>query len=85
MDNLRLVFTFIIAFDTRVILHFEFPFCKSIKSSTFHIFLNLNYHLKISLSQNTTESPGNLHKTVKRWLMRKAEGFNVALINQIFT
>ena len=36
-----------------LILHFKFQFSKSIKSSTFHIFLNLTYPLgKISLSQN---------------------------------
>ena len=50
MDNLRLLFTFIIAFEIWVILHFEFQFSKSIKSSTFHIFLSLNYHLRKNLS-----------------------------------
>ena len=36
-----------------LILHFEFQFSKSIKSSSFHIFLNLTYPLrkKISLSK----------------------------------
>ena len=29
-----------------LILHFKFQFSKSIKSSTFHIFLNLTYPLK---------------------------------------
>ena len=29
-----------------LILHFKFQFSKSIKSSTFHIFLNLSYPLK---------------------------------------
>ena len=37
-----------------LILHFKFQFYKSIKSSTFHIFLSLTYPLrkKISLSKN---------------------------------
>ena len=36
-----------------VILHFKFPFSKSIKSSTLHIFLSWTYHFKkISPSQN---------------------------------
>ena len=37
-----------------LILHFNFQFSKSIKSSTFHIFLSLTYPLrkKISLSKN---------------------------------
>ena len=37
-----------------LIPHFNFQFSKSIKSSTFHIFLNLTYPLrkKIYLSQN---------------------------------
>ena len=44
-----------------LILHFKFQFSKSIKSSTFHIFLNLTYLLrkKKSLSQNT-QTPRNL-------------------------
>ena len=29
-----------------LILHFQFQFSKSIKSSTFHIFLNLTYALR---------------------------------------
>ena len=33
-----------------LILHFKFPFSKSIKSSTFHIFLNLTYPLRKSIS-----------------------------------
>ena len=55
-----------------LILHFKFQFSKSIKSSTFHVFLNLTYPLKkkISLSQNSKKSPKNLHKTAKQWLMR---------------
>ena len=55
-----------------LILHFKFQFSKSIKSSTFHIFLTLTYPLrKISaLSQNAQKSPKNLHKTAKQWLMR---------------
>ena len=47
-----------------LILHFKFQFTKSIKSSTFHISLNLTYPLrKISLSKNAQKSPKNLHKT----------------------
>ena len=55
-----------------LIVHFKFQFSKSIKSSTFHIFLNLTYPLrkKISLSQNAQKLPKNLHKTAKQWLMR---------------
>ena len=51
-----------------LILHFEFhQFSKSIKSSTFQIFLNLTYPFrKISLSQNTQKSPKDLHKTAKQ-------------------
>ena len=32
------------------ILHFKFQFSKSIKSSTFHIFLNLTYPLTVNIS-----------------------------------
>ena len=47
-----------------LILHFKFQFSKSIKSSTFHIFLNLTYPLrKKSLSKNAQKSLKNLHKT----------------------
>ena len=47
-------------------LHFNFQFSKSIKSTTFDIFLNLNYPLtKISLSKNAQKSPKNLHRTTK--------------------
>ena len=54
-----------------LILHFKFHFSKSMKSSTFPIFHNLTYPLrKISLSQNAQESPKNLHKTAKQWLMK---------------
>ena len=39
-------------------LHFKFQFSKSIKSSTFHIFLNLTYPMKkISLSQMPKNHP----------------------------
>ena len=48
-----------------LILHFKFQFSKSIKSSTFHIFLNLTYPEKISLSRNAQKSPKTLHKTTK--------------------
>ena len=41
-----------------VILHFKLQFTKSIKSSTFHISLNVTYPLrKISLSKNAQKSP----------------------------
>ena len=33
-----------------LILHFKFQFSKSVKSSTFHIFLNLTYPLRKNLS-----------------------------------
>ena len=33
-----------------LILHFKFQFSKSIKSSTFHIFLNLTYSLRKNIS-----------------------------------
>ena len=33
-----------------LILHFKFQFAKSIKSSTFHIFLNLNYPFRKNMS-----------------------------------
>ena len=46
-----------------LILLFKFQYSKSIKSSTFHIFLNLTYPFrkKTSLSQNAPKSPQNLH------------------------
>ena len=51
-----------------LILHLKFQFSKSVKSSTFHIFLNLTYPLKkISHSQNVQKSPKNLYKTAKHW------------------
>ena len=54
-----------------LILHIKFQFSKSIKSSTFHIFINLIYPLgKKSLSQNAQKSPEKLHKTAKQWLMK---------------
>ena len=51
-----------------LILHFKIQFFKSIKSSTFHIFLNLTYPLrKKSHSRNVQKSSKNLHKTAKHW------------------
>ena len=50
------------------ILHFKFQFPKAIKSSTFHIFLNLTYSFKKkSPSKNVQKSPKNLHKTARHW------------------
>ena len=47
-----------------LILNFKFQLSKSIKSSSFHMFLNLTYPFrKISLSQNAQKLPKNLHKT----------------------
>ena len=43
-----------------LIFHFKFQFSKSIKSSTFHIFLNLSYPLrKKYLSQNAQKFTQN--------------------------
>ena len=42
-------------------LHFRFQFSKSIKSSTFHIFLNLTYPLRKKYP--FPKIPKNLHKT----------------------
>ena len=55
-----------------LILHFKFQFSKFIKSSTFHIFINLTYPFRktISLFQNAPKSPKNLHKTAKQWLLK---------------
>ena len=55
-----------------LILHFKFQFSKSIKSSTFHISLNLTYPLrkKYKNMKNAQKSPKNLHKTAKQWLMK---------------
>ena len=52
-----------------LILHFKIQFFKSIKPSTFHIFLDLTYPLrkKKSRSQNVQKSSKNLHKTAKHW------------------
>ena len=48
-------------FGTRLlILHFKFQFSKSIKSSTFHIFLNLIYPLRKKIS--FTECPKIIQK-----------------------
>ena len=45
-----------------LILHFKIQFSKSIKPSTFHIFLDLTYPLrKKSRSQNVQKSSKNLH------------------------
>ena len=47
-----------------LILHFKFQFTKSIKSSTFHISLNLTYPLRKNISsKNAQKSPQNLLKT----------------------
>ena len=50
----------------RPILHFKVQFSKSIKSSTFHIFLTLTYPLrkKISLSQNAQKFTQNRRTVV---------------------
>ena len=45
----------------RGLFHFKFQFSKSIKSSTFHIFLNLTYPLR----KIFPKMPKNLHKTAK--------------------
>ena len=57
-------------FGIRLLIpHFKFQFSKSIKSSTFHIFLNLTYPLRKNISfPKCTKSPINLHKTAKQWL-----------------
>ena len=38
-----------------LILHFKFQFSKSIKSSTFHIFLNLTYPFRKNLIQKMSK------------------------------
>ena len=50
-----------------LILHFKFQFSNSIKSSTFHIFLNLTYPLrkKYLFPKMPKKSPKNLLKTAK--------------------
>ena len=48
-----------------LILHFKFQFFKSIKSSTFHIFLNLTYPLRKKII--FPKMPKKLHKTTKHW------------------
>ena len=51
-----------------LILHYKFQFSNSIKSSMFHIFLNLTYPLrKKSHSKNAQKSPKNLLKTARHW------------------
>ena len=50
-----------------LILHFKFQFSKSVKSSTFHIFLNLTYALRKNLFP---KMPKNLHKTAQQLLMK---------------
>ena len=59
-----------------LILHFKFQFSKSIKSSSFHFFLNLTYPFRKKYL--FPEIPKNLHKTAKRWLMKSAERFSIA-------
>lgn len=52
-----------VLFGFRVlILHFKFQFSKSIKSSTFHIFLNLTYPLRKNIS--FTKCPVNNHPKI---------------------
>ena len=51
-----------------LILHFKFQFSKSIRSSTFHIFLNLTYPLRKNIS--FPKHPKILHKTAKSWLIK---------------
>ena len=51
-----------------LILHFKFQFSNTIKSSTFHIFLDLNYPLRKKYI--VPKMPKNLHKTAKQWLMK---------------
>ena len=54
-----------------LILHFKFQFCKSIKSSTIHIFLNLTYPLrKISLSKNAQKFTQNRLTVVNKMSIR---------------
>ena len=55
-----------------LILHFKFQFSKSIKSSTFHIFLNLTYPLRKNLSF-PTEMPKNLHKTRRQTVVNEID------------
>ena len=51
-----------------LILHFKFQFSKSIKSSTFHIFLNLTYPLRKNISftkcSKITQKFTQNHKTL---------------------
>ena len=50
-----------------VIPNFKFQFSKSIKSSTFHIFLNLTYPWRKNLSSpKFPQITQSLHKTAKR-------------------
>ena len=52
-----------------LIPHFKFQFSKSIKSLTFHIFLNLTYPLRNNLSfPKCPKIAQTLHKTAKQWL-----------------
>ena len=47
-----------------LIVHFKFQFSKSIKFSTFHIFLNLTYPLRKNISfPKSPKISQNLHKT----------------------
>ena len=51
-----------------LLLHFKFQFSKSIKSSTFHIFLNLTYPFRKNISfpecPNITQKVTQNHQTV---------------------
>ena len=44
-----------------LLLHFKFQFSKSIKSSTFHIFLDLTYPLKKNLIQKMSKNHPNIY------------------------
>ena len=55
-----------------LILHFKFQFSKSIKSSTFPIFLNLTYPLRKNISFPKCPkitAPKIYTKTAKHWFM----------------
>ena len=54
-----------------LILHFKFQFSKSIKSSTFHTFLNLTYPFRKNISYpKCPKITKNLLKTAKQWLIK---------------
>ena len=58
-------------------LHFKFQFSKSIKSSTFHIFLNLTYPLRTNISfpkcPNITQKFTQNRQTVVNEMSREIE------------